>query len=72
MRAFGIALALAATVAVATAAPVKLTTAQMKGITAGNPNELPNGTISGSNGASGAPGNSFKSPGQTNNPQPGK
>jgi hypothetical protein len=51
---------------------VKLTTAQMKGITAGNPNELPNGTISQSNGASGAPGGSFGSPGQTNNPNPGK
>jgi hypothetical protein len=37
-----------------------------------NPNLLPNGTIEQSNGASGAPGNSFGAPGQTNNPNPGK
>ena len=55
-----------------TAGPVKLTKEQMATITAGNPNELPNGTIATSNGASGAPGGSFKAPGQTNNPNPGK
>jgi hypothetical protein len=37
-----------------------------------NPNDRNNGTIAQSQGASGAPGNSFRAPGQTNNPNPGK
>ena len=37
-----------------------------------NPNDLNNDTIAQSQGASGAPGNSFGAPGQTNNPNPGK
>jgi hypothetical protein len=73
MRTLGFAvLALALTAVTTNAAPVKLTKAQMSAITAGNPNLLPNGTIDSSNGASGAPGGSFKAPGQTTNPNPGK
>ena len=52
--------------------PTKLTQLQLDKIVAGNPNTLPNGSNQNSNGASGAPGNSFGSPGQTNNPNPGK
>jgi hypothetical protein len=65
-------LAIATMASLANAAPVKLTMEQLKVITAGNPNLNPNGTIDQSNGASGAPGNSFGAPGQTPNPQPGK
>lgn len=65
--------ALVATPIVAAAEPVKLSKAELSSITAGeNPNLRPNGTIEQSQGASGAPGNSFKAPGQTNNPNPGK
>ena len=56
----------------ASAEPAKLTKKQMASITAGNPNLSPNGTNVNSNGKSGAPGNSFKAPGQTNNPHPSK
>jgi hypothetical protein len=56
----------------ASAAPTRLTPAQMDQVVAGNPNTLPNGTNANSNGASGAPGGSFRAPGQTTNPNPGK
>ena len=57
----------------ASAEPVKLSKSQMDQVVAGdNPNIGPNGTNVNSNGRSGAPGNSFKAPGQTNNPNPGK
>ena len=53
-------LAVLALAGAAVAEPVKLTKEQMEQVVAGsNPNLLPNGTISQSQGKSGAPGNSF-------------
>jgi len=64
---------LAAFSVAASAAPTKLNKAQMDQVVAGaNPNIAPNGTNVNSQGRSGAPGNSFGAPGQTNNPNPGK
>jgi hypothetical protein len=74
MKALALSLvALGALSVAANAEPVKLSKAQMDQVVAGaNPNIGPNGTNVNSNGASSAPGNSFKAPGQTNNPNPGK
>ena len=73
MKKIILALVSGAFVVTATAAPVKMTKSDMDRVVAGaNPNIAPNGTNVNSSGASGSPGGSFKSPGQTTNPNPSK